>query len=310
MSTFARAARAPKARKPKVKKPKATIKPRAVRSPSKNYALGAGAGGWQYTRKPAAAKPPQPVGMPAPAAAPTPALPQAQRAQSPGPPPRLPSSLASITDAEQAYGIAMPDVNRQLFEAAWRYGGSPQVAQYGLGPGGDTTYNRSVGDNPNSLINQILRSQQETAKSTGEVMNQRGTFFSGLHQQALADQSSDADRQRLQGFDDFQTSINDLATAILQARLQRDSTRRGADAADLEAALSDQPVPAPSEESPPESPASGPQFNASDPYGSPVAPGGTLNWSVNGTMPPHIKKLWDYYYFFNSGQMPAGWKFG
>jgi hypothetical protein len=138
----------------------------------------------------------------------------------------------------------MAEVNRRLMEAAMRYGGAPQVMQFGLANGQDTEGLVGVTSNPGdaSAMSAITRNLGEANKFVDQGSNAQNTFFSSKRLSDLQSNSDEAARARQQAMTEYQSLMSDLVSQIMGARNARDSRGREADIADIEAA---QALPAP-----------------------------------------------------------------
>jgi hypothetical protein len=181
--------------------------------------------------RPGASRPPTPPPVTAPAPIATPALSVT--------PIQTPEATAGRASAVEQYVAGMSDVNRQLQELAFRYGGAPTVEQFGYAQGdprsigGDVSSQLGVTQNdPNSILGTIGRNLQNQQKFVDQTHEADNTFFSGLR---LTDQDvarSDADRQRAQAATDYRSAFANLVSQLTNARTGRNEAIRGANAAD------------------------------------------------------------------------------
>lgn len=207
------------------------------------------------TRKPIAKKPvaKRPVSRPAPkrpaAGPPTPA--QGPVAGPPPPgiqsfggaPPTLQGESARI-DAGADYGTTLAGVNRGLMEAALRYGGTPQVQQFGYDPtGGDTSTLLGITTNPddNSAMSTIAREEKLAAKGIDQSQNAQNTFFSSNRLGALSENQSTAGRRREDALREYNAAVAELVGNLMSARDNRESGIRNAGITDIQAAESVEP---------------------------------------------------------------------
>lgn len=160
----------------------------------------------------------------------------------PRPAPQLPSSVADVASAGEALGTNISDINSQLMNAAFRYGGSPTVTQYRLDENGvPVTYEVPVSTNENSLLNQIQRAYQDQVRNAGQSHNAQNTFFSGLHQSDVTRVGEEADRSRQNAYDEFQQALGELSRLLDRVYGEYQGVVRGAGAADIEASQSQEP---------------------------------------------------------------------
>jgi hypothetical protein len=189
------------------------------------------------------------------------------------------TSAERRTQARENYGIGLGDVNRRLMQAAFDYGGSDSVQQYGLtDTGADNSYAQSVGKNPNSAIANIDRYGTEHRRGIDEDLNNRNSFFSGAHIKQQRDLTDETGRQRLSAEQDYARAMAQLNQEIINSRMGRDAQFRMADIEDILAAQAATPQPgadtsSPGTPVPVESPApAAPQPNV---FGIPQQPAGT-----------------------------------
>jgi hypothetical protein len=182
--------------------------------------------------RPGASRPPAPPPVTAPTPIATPALSVT--------PIQTPEATSGRASAIEQYVSGMSDVNRQLQELAFRYGGAPTVEQFGYAQGadprslgGDVTSQLGVTQNdPNSILGTISRNLQNQQKFVDQTHEADNTFFSGLR---LTDQDvarSDADRQRAQAATDYRSAMANLVSQLTGARTGRNDAIRAANNAD------------------------------------------------------------------------------
>lgn len=192
----------------------------------------AGAGGSTGALPPVTAAPP-PVNAPAQNAPITP----------PTPPPETLQGGLERGGATDQYNLGIPDINHQLWEAAFNYGGVPQVQQAGYeldpatGKYRDTSSMVDVGANPNSKVSQIARGLTADTSTLSNNLNNANSYFSGAHVEGQGKLDDQAGRDRLQAQQDFQDSMLRLTTLLGQARHDRDVGLGAADVTDLNAAV-------------------------------------------------------------------------
>jgi hypothetical protein len=206
----------------------------------------------QPSPKPSARKPvplKRPVAQPGTGglAAPAPPKPVAQVVPSIGAG-GAPVSLESQSDrigARENYGIGMNTVNRNLMDAALRYGGVNQVQQFGYdSTGADTSMNLGVTASPedNSALSVIARNAAAEGKNIDETAGTDNTFFSSRRLGDLQNVNNEADRQRISAKQEYDAAISDYINQLLGLRSSRDESLRGASIADIQAAMQNAPT--------------------------------------------------------------------
>jgi cell division septum initiation protein DivIVA len=195
--------------------------------------------------KPAARKPVQSGLRAAPKAAPA-ATPQratlAQQAVYTPPSPNPgPSSTGQgrRTAASANFGTSVNDINRQLLQAALKYGGDPMVGLYNYD---DTMTPTAVATNdPNSSLAQIARTMKDNTKGLEDELTGNNTFFSGMHLTRQQDINDLADRDKTQAYRDYADAIAQLTGGYQQARTTYGSELAGANQDDIDYAASQAP---------------------------------------------------------------------
>lgn len=182
---------------------------------------------------PALVKPkaPAPVAVAPTAPAPVQAVPQ-QAPFTVGSAPQQLTTASDRTSINEGYGLGVADINRNILDAAMRYGGAGSVTQYGLN--GNTSLN--VGNNDNSALSAIQRNEVAGTQNIDEGANADNTFFSSRRLTDLQKNNDEAARQRAQAKMDYDKAMGDYASSAIGLRTQRDTGLRNADIADLMAA--------------------------------------------------------------------------
>jgi hypothetical protein len=133
------------------------------------------------------------------------------------------------------------DINRQLLQAALRYGGSPNVGLYNTN---DTMYTSPVATNdPNSSLAAIGRTFNENTRNLNDELSRNNTFASGMHltrQQEIADLKS---RDESQALRDYEDAVAQLQGLYGQSRAGYGSDMAAANQADIDYAASQAPIP-------------------------------------------------------------------
>lgn len=189
----------------------------------------------------AAPTPKKPVAPRPPTGAPVNGLPPAGIA---GPAPPTMQGESNRIDATQSYGTAMGSINQQLMQAALRYGGAPQVQQFGYDPlGGDTSSLVGVTSSPddNSALSTIGRNEKLAATGIDQTQNAQNTFFSGNRLNALQKNTDDSSRARAAAKVEFENALNTLMSQLMESRTGRDSALRNASIGDIDYANSLEP---------------------------------------------------------------------
>lgn len=148
---------------------------------------------------------------------------------------------ARRTDAQTNYGLSVNDINRQLLQAALKYGGDPTAALYNLE--GSISPTAVQTNDPNSSLAQIARAQKDNTKSMEDALTQNNTFFSGMHltqQQDINDQES---RDKSQALRDYQDAVAQLQGGFATANAGYNSELRNANLDDINQAASYEPTP-------------------------------------------------------------------
>lgn len=125
-----------------------------------------------------------------------------------------------------------------------RYGGAPQVQQFGYDPtGGDTSQLLGVTTNPddNSAMSTIQREAALASRGIDQSQNAQNTFFSSNRLSALSENDKTASRRRLEAQQEYESAVADLVNQLMAARNNRESGLRGASIADIQAAESVEP---------------------------------------------------------------------
>lgn len=154
------------------------------------------------------------------------------------PPPVLPSAEAARQAALNQFNITEAGSNRAIYEAALRLGDPALIqrfAEQGFGP--------LVEENPLGALSTIGREETESRRRLREQANVGNLFFSGVHQRGQTELGEQARFARLQALQDFQEAEADVARARQQAITSRDEAFAEARAREIEAALSEAPVP-------------------------------------------------------------------
>lgn len=166
----------------------------------------------------------------------------AQAVQSPPSPNPGASSTgqARRTDAQTNYGLTVNDINRQLLQAAMRYGGDPMAALYNLS--GSITPTAVQTDDPNSALATIARTMKDNTKSLQDELTQNNTFFSGMHLTRQQDVNDQADRDKAEAYRQYQDAVAQLQSGFAQANAGYNSELRNANLDDIAQAASYEPA--------------------------------------------------------------------
>lgn len=183
------------------------------------------------------------------------------------PPPQLPTSAANIAGAYGTFGGRVNDLNSQLLEAAFRFGGAPTQEQYVYNPatGGFDIVQQKVESNDNSVLANIQRAMDARNQSSINSRLRAGTLRSGLRLQDVTDNAGETDRTRAQALHDYQEAVNKIRGLVAGALTDYQGVVNSSNAADLEAVNSTEPTD-PGEET------ASPAVTATEP--APVATGG------------------------------------
>lgn len=160
------------------------------------------------------------------------------------PPPQLPTSAANIAGAYGTFGGRVNDLNSQLLEAAFRFGGAPTQEQYVYNPatGGFDIVQQKVESNDNSVLANIQRAMDARNQSSINSRLRAGTLRSGLRLQDVSGNAGETDRNRAQALHDYQEAVNKIRGLIADALTSYKGVVNSASAADIEAANSTDPI--------------------------------------------------------------------
>ena len=163
-----------------------------------------------------------------------------------GPPPATQAGQAQRDEASGRFGISTGNTNRDLMQAAQRYGGTDKVTQVGVGADGKPIFSdASVVADPNSEVATINRNTQFGLRDIDEERASGNTFFSGLHQRQRGERTLEGDRQlgtARQGFDDL---VHSLTTGWQGDLLTRGTGIAEGNQTDINAANDNPPPPGP-----------------------------------------------------------------
>jgi len=146
---------------------------------------------------------------------------------------------ARRTAAAGGFQGSVNDINRQLLQAALRYGGDPTVGLYNYD---DTMTPTSVATNdPNSSLAQIARTLKDNTKGLQDELTGNNTFFSGIHLTRQQDINDLSDRDKTQAYRDYADAIAQLTGGYQQARTSYGAEMAGANQDDIDYAASQAP---------------------------------------------------------------------
>lgn len=143
------------------------------------------------------------------------------------------------TAAAGTFQGSVNDINRQLLQAALRYGGDPMVGLYNYD---DTMTSAPVATNdPNSSLAQIARTLKENTKGLEDELTGNNTFFSGMHLTRQQDINDLGDRDRAQALRDYQDAVAQLTGGYQTARTGYGAEMAAANQDDIDYAASQAP---------------------------------------------------------------------
>jgi hypothetical protein len=151
--------------------------------------------------------------------------------------PLTPGSQARRITADEQLGLSLGTNRNAIFQAALQYGDPEQIAYWAHEAGATPP----AATDPSSALSIISHDEPLQRQNLQNATNERGTFFSGAHQQGEDEISTNTGIRRANALRDFGTARDKLMALMSQARLGRDDVYRTTGADDINTYMQTKP---------------------------------------------------------------------